>query len=111
MKMIYFKTAEEKVVDGIIEKAFGMITTGKYAEAYERREIVPCRIKDKDDTYIFMISVDDCVPVAFNIIAGNSMDGDGSEYELAVESRLFSEVLRIPKTVETTLNWRPDYQS
>ena len=111
MKMIYFKTADEKVVDGIIEKAFGMITTGKYAEAYERREIVPCRIQGKDDTYTFVISVDDCVPVVFNITASTSVDGEESEYVLLVESGLFSEPLRIPKTVETILNWRPDYQS
>ena len=111
MKMIYFKTADEKEVDGIIEKAFEMITNGQYAEAYKRREIVPCRVTDKDGTYIFMISVDDCVPVAFNITASTSVDGDESEYELLVESGLFSEPLRIPKTVETILNWRPDYQS
>ena len=111
MKMIYLKSDDEKVVDGITEKACGMITTGKYAEAYERREIVPCKVTDKEGKYIFIISADDCVPVTFDITANTSTDGDESEYELLVESGLFTEPLRIPKTVKIKMNWSPDIQS
>ena len=108
MKMIYFKSTDEKVMDGIMEKAFEMISNGKYAESYERRDIVPCRIKDKNGMFGFIISVDDCVPVAFNITARTSMEGAESVYELVVESGLFSGPLKLPKTVELSLNWKED---
>ena len=107
MKTISFRTADEMIVEEIIEKAFGMIKNGKYSEAFDFRDIVPCKVKDKDGSYIFIISVADCVPVAFNITAGTSAE-DESAYELVVESGLFSESLRVPKTVEIKLEWKED---
>lgn len=107
MKTISFRTTDEMIVEEIIEKAFGMIKNGKYSEAFDLRDIVPCKVKDKDGSYIFIISVADCVPVAFNITA-NTSAGDESTYELVVESGLFSESLRVPKTVEIKLEWKED---
>ena len=107
MKTISFRTADEMIEEEIIEKAFGMIKNGKYSEAFDLRDIIPCKVKDKDGSYIFIISVADCVPVAFNITANTSAE-DESAYELAVESRLFSEPLKVPKTVETKLEWKED---
>lgn len=107
MKTISFRTADEMIVEEIIDKAFGMIKNGKYSEAFDLRDIVPCKVKDKDGSYIFIISVADCVPVAFNITA-NTSAGDESTYELVVESGLFSESLRVPKTVEIKLEWKKD---
>ena len=107
MKTISFITADEMIVEEIIDKAFGMIKNGKYSEAFDLRDIVPCKVKDKDGSYIFIISVADCVPVAFNITA-NTSAGDESTYELVVESGLFSESLRVPKTVEIKLEWKED---
>ena len=107
MKTISFRTADEMIAEEIIEKAFGMIKNGKYSEAFELRDVVPCKVKDKDGSYLFIISVADCVPVAFNITANTSAE-DESAYELAVESGLFSEPLKVPKTVEIKLEWKED---
>ena len=107
MKTISFRTADEMIIEEIIEKALGMIKSGKYSEAFDLRDIVPCKVKDKDGSYIFIITVADCVPVAFNITTNNSAD-DESAYELTVESGLFSEPLKVPKTVEIKLEWKED---
>ncbi len=107
MKTISFRTADEMIVEEIIEKAFGMIKNGKYCEAFELRDVIRCKVKDKDGSYIFIISVADCVPAAFNITASTSVD-DESAYELAVESGLFSEPVKVPKNVEIKLEWKED---
>ena len=109
MKILDFKISDENLRDEIVNKAFEMIRSGKYAEAYELRDIVVCKWngKGKDD-YGFSISVEDCVDASFSI-TDYMLGGSGDEADITViESELFENELKVPKTVEVKLDWKED---
>lgn len=109
MKILDLKISDENMRDEIVNKAFEMIRSGKYAEAYELRDIVVCKWngKGKDD-YGFSISVEDCVDAPFSI-NHYMLGGSGEDADITViESELFEDVLKVPQTAEVKLDWEED---
>ena len=109
MKILDCKISDENLRDEVLDKAFEMIRSGKYAEAYELRDIVVCKWngKGKDD-YGFSISVEDSVEASFSInhymLGGSGEDAD----IMTIESELFADELIVPRTAEVKLDWKED---
>ena len=109
MRILDFKISDENMRDEIVNKAFEMIRSGKYAEAYELRDIVVCKWngKGKND-YGFSLSVADCVGASF-YITDYMLGGSGNDADITViESELFEDVLKVPQTAEVKLDWADD---
>lgn len=108
MRNISFRTTDEKTRDELSQKVFDFIKKSRFDKDYELRDIILAKCNDKDSSYIFYLSISDCVPVTFALKFSNVEKDENTEAEMIIDSDMFSEALLIPSDVKVSINWEKE---